>query len=200
MKKLFVILLLLPACATSQTVKREPMISISGYGVSGARKSTSYIQKKYKKIAVLDFKVQDNSLAAIEIADIVSVQLLRKGYDVPERNHIQSLLKEKYLNYIGVVDAGKLADFKAVSDADAIITGVVGSYDSSVGSSGFAMGNMAASGTTAQSEVSITLKMFDVGTGEVVMAVTGANARKLARGEVARRIIGSMFAYFPPRK
>ncbi len=186
-------------CATpSSEVKHDTgMKSYTFEGINVVMKSTWELSQ-YHRIAVTDFQSPHSAPeAGLEIADRIAIQLMKKGYKVIERDHLKTLLKEKYLNYVGVVSPENLKEFQSISGADAIITGTIGSYQSAIGGSSFQMGNIGGGSTTSQSEVSFTIKMFDIENGEVLLSAAGSKAGQNARGYLADKIISDTFLHFP---
>ena len=141
--------LFLSSCAVDSIVLKP------GYNFSGI-----------KRVAVLEFKdasYYPNSGAMA--ADLFVKYLIKTGYNVVERDELESLLKERQLSLSGLLDNTEQAkEFRKLSGIDAIITGSVPTLVPE--RHYYVEGNP----RYIAAQVGITCRMISIETGEVLWA------------------------------
>ncbi|OGF44236.1 MAG: hypothetical protein A2452_05515 [Candidatus Firestonebacteria bacterium RIFOXYC2_FULL_39_67] len=147
--------ILLNACSFQRVAVKK------GYDFSGI-----------KRIAVLGFT---NNLEFKNSGDVVAdefvMQLLNKSYSVIERGRINAILNEQELGAMNKLDPSTIKKVGKILGVDAILTGSVVKYleDSNrIIYFNDKDGNPISQSRLQQAEVSITARLFDVETGEVV--------------------------------
>lgn len=85
---------------------------------------------EYKNIAVTKFNAS-NPGDGQEVADIVSIEFAKKGYNLIERNRLQDLLDEATLQMSGLTQSTK--ESLKLAGVDALVVGSVGSYQCTPG-------------------------------------------------------------------
>jgi hypothetical protein len=109
MKRLFLLiglLFLISACASSQSYKK-PRVKFSNF----------------KKIAVVRFDCP-NSGAGQEVADTISLEFIKHGFNVIERSQLRTVVNEEALVQSGLVEQTR--DALKVSGINAIVVGSIG--------------------------------------------------------------------------
>ncbi|MCD4693126.1 MAG: hypothetical protein K8R79_09440 [Calditrichales bacterium] len=91
-----------------------------------------------KKFAIFPFKSSSEgktftsrvSTDGNAIADILTIQMMYKGYEVVEREKLNKVFEESKLSLSGLVESGKnLSDFEEISGVDYIVYGSVIQYE-----------------------------------------------------------------------
>ena len=120
---------------------------------------------KIKRVAVIEFRdaaYYPNSGSMV--SELFVKYLLKTGYNVVERDELDSILREHQLSVNGVLNREHLKEFGKVSGVDAIITGsipmVIPERDF------YENGNP----RFIAAQVGVTCRMIDVETGEVLWA------------------------------
>jgi hypothetical protein len=120
---------------------------------------------RYERIAVLKFS-SPNLQAGIEAADLVALQLLRKGYSVIERLEIDKILREQEFGLTGAVDPQKAAEIGRILGVQCFVIGAVGTYKTTQ----MFVGTIQVS----KSSASITVKMIDVKDAAIIWMAGGS--------------------------
>lgn len=108
-----------------------------------------------RRIAVLDFKAKDTNFGGM-VSNIFAKHLLMIGYNVVERQELQRILAEQKLNLSGVIAYDQIKQVGRLSGVDALL-----------------MGNALEGAKKLKKEVSITGKLIDAQTGEVIWVGAG---------------------------
>jgi len=185
----FVIILLLIGCATA------PEIITDSYLKPGIDFS------KFERVAVTGFTDAPNAPGSgEEIADIAGLEMLKKGYDILERNQVEVILQEQKLGLSGLLESGTVNQVGKILGVKAIITGTVGSYHREKvyqeGAEINFLGRMKQltrivipGGETLRYEVSLTMKMVDVESGAVIWMASGSLSGSETSANLAKKII-----------
>jgi curli biogenesis system outer membrane secretion channel CsgG len=170
---------------------------------------------KYERIAVMGFTDAPNAAGSgKEIADIAGLEMLKKGYNILERNQVEFLLQEQKLGLSGVLDPQTATQVGNILGVKAIVTGTVGTYHREKVYQGGAeinlpwpMGPMKEltrifipGGETLKYEVSLTIKMVDVETGIVVWIASGSLSGSETSANLAKKIIIQCLKTIPLQK
>ena len=154
-------LLLLTGCASGTSFVR-PGADFKATGKVGVVAESSVLQPEAKA----------------EIADLFSMALLKKGYDVVDRANIEQLSRE--------------ADFQNES-----------SMTSSSGRSKLAINNISSiivvNVREFSDKISMTAKMVDVGTGKMLWMGEGSGSLKSGLGTMGGALIGSLVGHVVSR-
>jgi len=177
------LLLIVSACATADVYKK-PGIDFS----------------KYFKIAVVGFSCLPNPTVGQEVADIVALEFLKQGYNVIERSQLRHILQEEKLKQVGLTEEAK--SVLRLSGISAIIMGSVSRYDCRP--SGIILPFM---GTfipmnTSDCHASLSLKMLDVQTGQVIWAANGSHSVNdvgMTASKVLRQVINIISLQIPTK-
>lgn len=149
---------------------------------------------KYNKVSVVRLDSISNQSAGQEIADIVALEFMKKGYQVVERSQLKSIIDEEALRHTGLSADSK--EKLKIAGIDAIITGSVANYDcapSAVEYQGIKINQTTCS-------VTLALKMLDVNTGELVWAANGSHSDsgiQLNAQQVLKEIIKKLEKVIP---
>jgi curli biogenesis system outer membrane secretion channel CsgG len=138
---------------------------VSSCAVQSVVLKPDYDFKKIKRVAVIEFRdaaYYPNSGAMA--SEMFTKYLLKTGYNVIERDEIQTLMREHDLSLAGVLNREQVKEFGKICGVDAIITGSIPTaipervyYEG--GNSHF-----------IAAQVGLTCRMIDVETGEVLWA------------------------------
>ena len=177
------ILLIVSACATADVYKR-PGVDFS----------------KYSKIAVVGFSCLPNPTVGQEVADIVALEFLKKGYNVIERSQLRDILQEEKLKQIGLTEETK-SELRLLGIC-AIITGSVSRYDCRpIRTIRYFMDTFIP-WITSNCHASLSLKMLDVQTGQVIWSANGSHSKNAARmtaSKVLRKVINIISQQIPTK-
>ncbi len=196
----FVIIFLIVGCATAPDMITDsylkPEIDFS----------------KFERVAVMGFSDAPNAAGSgKEIADIAGLEMLRKGYDVLERNQVEFLLQEQKLGLSGVLDQQTATQVGNILGVKAIVTGTVGTYHREKIYQGGAEINLPGPmeeltrfiigpRETVRYEVSLTMKMVDIENGAVVWFGSGSLSGNDTSANLAKKIIIKCLKTIPLQK
>jgi len=140
-----------------------------------------YDFSRIRRIAVLNFE----GSGADGVADLFIMELLKAGFDIAERSHLENLLKEQDMGLSGRLDPSTVKNIGKMLGVDAILMGSVIGYapaqkrvvyfalgDTPVITPGLLVVERGINYIVYQvdAEVSISARMVDVETGSVVWA------------------------------
>lgn len=97
------------------------LIFVSCSSLINSYKNQSIDFENYKKLAVTSFVCDSEYLSGQTLADFVTVEFMKKGYQIIERNQMKTIIDEKILNTTGLTENQKKS--LKISGIDAIITG-----------------------------------------------------------------------------
>lgn len=159
MKKYFLFLILMVAsgCATAQSYTKN--------GIDF---------KQFKKVAVVKLDCS-NSAVGQEVADIVAFAFIKKGYNVIERSQLRSITDENALISSGLTETNKSA--LKLAGINAIIVGSVSRYDCQPDKVFAMIGLAPIVLNTNNCHASLSLKMLDVNSGDILWMANGANSK-----------------------
>lgn len=153
------LLLIIYGCATAQSFKK-PCVDFS----------------QYKKIAIIKFDCLSDPTAGQEVADIIALEFIKRGYDVIERSQLNAIIDENILISSGLTESNKSA--LQLSGIDGIVVGSLSRYDCYPSKAPiYYMGKILAVLNTNKCYASLSLKMLDVKKGEVIWAANGSHSR-----------------------
>lgn len=174
--------LFISACATSESYKK-PDVDFS----------------KYKSCAVVRLHCSSDPSAGQEIADAMALKFMKKGYNVIERTQLEAVLDEEDLRLYGLTESNKSA--LRLAGVSAIITGSVSRYDCHPSSAPiYYMGTLLGVMNTNNCHCSVSLKMIDVYTGEVLWAANGShsvNAVNMTAHKVLQEVLKQLSREIP---
>jgi len=197
---IILLLLLIIGCATT------PGVIIDSYFKPGIDFT------KYERVAVTGFTDAPNALGSgKEIADLVGLEMLKKGYNVLERNQVEVILQEQKLSLSGVLAPETINQAGKILGVPIIITGTVGTYHrEKVYQEGAEIDFptpmreltrvIIPGGETLKYEVSLTMKMVDVETGTVVWFASGSLSGSETSATLAKKIILQCLKTIPLQK
>lgn len=167
---------------------------------------------KFERVAVMGFTDAPNVPGSgKEIADIAGLEMLKKGYDILERNQVEVILHEQRLGLSGVLESETVNQVSKILGVKAIITGTVGSYHREKiyqeGAEINFLGRMKQltrivipGGETLRYEVSLTMKMVDAETGAVIWMASGSLSGNETSANLAKKIILQCLKTIPLQK
>lgn len=150
----------------------------------GCASSQEYIQtgvdfSKYNRLAVLplaDYPTHPGSGA--QVADILSIALLRQGINVIDRSQTLALLNEQDMGLFGVLDAKTAPQVGKLLGVQCILTGSINEWQWT--STNVQVVGGGAPAYVVISAAGISLKLVDCETGQIIWA---ASSRGSAYGE-----------------
>ncbi len=147
---------------------------------------------KYNRIAVLplvDFPTHPGS--GIQVADVLSMSLLKYNINVIDRSHTIQILTEQDLGIVGVLDESTTPKVGKMLGVQSILTGSINEWQStSIG--------IATSTEIEMSAAGITLKLIDCETGQIVWAASaqgstyGLNMQVMAVRKALDDVLGKL--------
>jgi curli biogenesis system outer membrane secretion channel CsgG len=140
-------------------------VFLSSCGTSAIVVKPGYDFSQIKRVAVLDFKDASNfSNSGSTVAELFVKHLLRTGYNVIEREELESILREHRLSVEGILNSSQAKEFGKIAGVDAIITGSIpiAIEERSFYENGFPR--------YISAQVGLTCRMISVETGEVLWA------------------------------
>lgn len=106
------------------------IVSSSAYAFVDFHLNPKADLSKYKKIAVFDFNDASGALGSGNvIADLITAELMRKGYGVVERSRIETILNEQKMRISGIIDESTAIEIGKILEVDAIVTGALSQYN-----------------------------------------------------------------------
>ena len=172
--------LIISACASTQSYKK-PGVNFS----------------HYKKIAVVRFDCS-NYGAGQEVADNMGLEFIKKGFNVIERSQLRAVINEEALVQSVLIESAKSA--LNVSGVDAIVVGSISMYDCRPDKAViFLMGSPFVMNTN-NCQASLSMKMLDVKTGDILWAANGShavNAVSMTANKVLKIVIDDLSKQLP---
>lgn len=163
--------------------------------VCGCATSEEFIRpgtdlSKYKRIAVLpfvDYPYQPGS--GVLLADIVSMELLKQGINVIDRSMTSKILNELSLGSTGIIDESTAPRIGQLLGVSALLTGSINKYNTSFTNIQVVQGEPPA--YMPSSAVSLSLKLIDVETGQIVWAASAEDSEigNLVEAKAARNAV-----------
>ncbi len=140
--------------------------------------------KKYKKLAVLSFTDAPYAPYSGQIVQGLASQAFGKfGFDIVERGRLSEVLGEQYLSLTGVISKKDSMKLGEVLGVKALVLGEVGQYETADRKTDTTYFPLALGGQTSyipiqgqqwkESYVSISLRVVDVETGQLVYSGSG---------------------------
>lgn len=120
---------------------------------------------RYERIAVLPFS-SPFLQAGIEAADLVALELLKKGYSVIERSAIDKILREQGFGLTGAVDLQTAAEIGRILGVQCFVIGSVGTYKTTQ--------RFLGSIQVLESSSSVAVKMIDVKDAAIIWMAGGS--------------------------
>jgi hypothetical protein len=131
-----------------------------------------YDFSKIKRVAIIGFSSHmDFKNSGDVVADEFVLQLMKKGYKVVERSKINAILSEQQLAQANKLDEVTIKKVGKILGVDAIFTGSVIKYvedKNVVVYYNDKDGNPTSQSRLQQAEISVSARLFDVETGEVI--------------------------------
>lgn len=144
-------------CATAQSYKK-PGIDFS----------------KFNKIAITRFDCSIGTAVGQEVADLVSMEFSKKGYNVIERSQLRALIEEDKLRQFALTESNK--NELKLAGINAVIVGSVSRYDCSAIQKILPFMGSFIPLSTQDCNVSLSCKMLNIQTGELIWNATGAHS------------------------
>jgi curli biogenesis system outer membrane secretion channel CsgG len=185
MHKPFIIMLslmFLYGCATPQiSIQRKPGVDFS----------------KYKKVAVIKFDCR-NPIVGQEVSDRIALSFMKKGYNVVERSQLKSIIDENAITASGLTEANRAA--LKLGGVDASVIGTVTRYDCEQSKDAVTTKGRTRVTTKNLCHVSISLKMLNVQTGDILWGGQGSYSLRrsnMTAGRILEKLIEKMEAEIP---
>jgi len=146
--------------------------------INGCATAQSYTKQgtdfsKYKKISVIKFDCS-NPAVGQEVADIVALMFIKKNYNIVERSQLRAIIDENLIISSGLTDSAKSA--LKLAGINAVIVGSVTRYDCHPDKVVAMIGFTPIFLNTNNCHASLSLKMLDASTGEILWAANGSHA------------------------
>ncbi|MFH1250002.1 MAG: CsgG/HfaB family protein [bacterium] len=126
--------------------------------------------QKYQRIAVFPLTDYYSSPGSgIQVADIVSFEMLKRGLKIVDRANTETILREQKIGISGIVDEKTAPNVGKLLGVQAILTGSINEYTTTEVDVAF----KGPPSYLTISAVGLTLKLIDTETGEVVWSATG---------------------------
>lgn len=155
--------------------------------------------KNYSKIGITKFICSSDPVAGQEVADIIALQFIKKGFDVIERTQLEAILAEEEITQIGITEPTKLKlRLKGISG---VIVGSLTRYECQTVTVPFVYGYMAVGITTNNCHASLAVKLLDVETGSLLWAANGShsiNEEGMTAGKVLKEVMDGLQKEIPP--
>jgi len=152
---------------------------------------------KIKKIAVTRFESREPSVGQ-EVADVMAISFLKAGYGAVERSQLKYIIDENRLSQTGLTDDNKKA--LKLAGIEALVMGSVGKYDCVSDREAVAYGQIAIASTLSNCQASLSIKMVDVNSGDVIWTGQGSHALKaqnMTAGRVMQTVISDIEKSIP---
>ncbi len=105
------------------------IVSIAGCAHSSVIRQANYDFKKIQRVALMKFPDFPGVPGSGEVVTSLFEQsLLTAGYQIVERRHIESVLKESYLGSTGAIDSSNALEIGKLLNANALILGSITTY------------------------------------------------------------------------
>jgi len=149
--------------------------------IYGCATATSYTKpgidfSKFKKCAIAQLECVSNPSVGQEVADTIAIEFIRKGFNVIERSQLEAILEEEKLRQIGLLRESTKKTL-LLSGIDSVVVGAVGSYYCAPSSIAMSSRGGIFVMPTNNCHVSISLKMLDVRTGDILWAANGSHSK-----------------------
>lgn len=182
---LFVLLVLLFTGCASTNSYRKPGVDFS----------------KYEKIAVIKLDCSVNQATGQEVSDMVALEFIKKGYNVLERSQLKAVIDEEVLAMAGLTESNK--SLLQLSGVNAIVVGSVSRYDCHPSKAPiFYMGALLAVMNTNTCFASLSLKLLDCKTGEIIWTANGSHSVQavgMTPHKVLQNVINTLKEDIPSR-
>jgi len=152
---------------------------------------------KHKKLAVLKFTCKDTGIGQ-EVSDLIAMEFMKKGYDVVERSQLQAIIDENAIINAGLTDTS-ISELK-LKGINTIVNGAVTRYDCQQRLFLIPTQYGSAGGSKEQCHVSLSLKMLDVKSGEVIWATQASHSlrgKNMTAGQVMSEIMEKLERELP---
>jgi curli biogenesis system outer membrane secretion channel CsgG len=100
-------------------------VLLASCGTNSVVVKPGYDFKNINRVAVLGFKDTPYSTKGTLVAELFDKYLLQSGYNIVERDELDSILKEHQLSLSGAINPEQIKTFGKISGIDAIITGTI---------------------------------------------------------------------------
>lgn len=158
---------------------------LSSCGVDSVVVKSGYDFNRVRRVTVLPFKDTPFSTKGSVVSELFAKYLLKSGYNVVEREELDSILKEQQLSLSGALNREQIKEIGKLSGVDAIITG---SITLDVPERDFFENGYP---RFIAAQVGLTCRMIDVETGEVLWI--GSNTYDATNAQTAfEYLISSM--------
>lgn len=156
---------------------------------------------QYKNIAVVKFDCLPNPTVGQEVADTVLLEFIKKGYNVIERSQLRSIIDEEVLIQSGLTEANKSA--LQIRGIDAIVIGSVSNYNCQPSRAPiYYMGTLLGVLNTNLCHASLSIKMIDVNTADIVWVANGShsiNAVGMTANKVMQEVMKKISKEIPDK-
>ena len=128
---------------------------------------------KYKRIAVVKFTYPSNPIVGQEVADRTALEFIKKGYTVIERSQLKAIIDEEKINQYGLTDSDRST--LQLSGINAMVVGSVSRYICFPQEPPPPFFRLSYGYDLERGNcwVSLSFKMLDLQTNEVVLTATG---------------------------
>lgn len=144
---------------------------------------------KFKRIAIIRFECSQHSIGQ-EVSDILAMSFMKKNYNVVERSQLRSLIDESAIISAGLTESNR-ATLK-LAGINAIIVGSVTRYDCHPDKVIAPLFGMYYALPTNSCHASLSIKMLDVQSGDILWAANGSHAKNdsgMTAGKVLQKVI-----------
>lgn len=151
----------------------------------------------FNKIAILRFQSDDFN-SGQEVADALAISFMRKGYNVVERSQLKAILSETSLVDSGLAEADRKA--LKLAGINAVCIGTLTRYDCRPDKLFMMVGIAPLVLPVNDCHVSLSAKMLDIKTGDVVWAINGSHSKKdtdMTAGKVLGKIVSQIEDQIP---
>ena len=156
---------------------------------------------RYTRIAVISFSDYPGKPGSgLQVADIVSMELLKLGIDVVDRTSLDKVLREQSLGSSGLVDDYTSPEIGKLLGVNAIMTGTLTEWSTTVTDIQLIQGGAPAN--MPISAAGITMKLIDVETGQIIWSgnarasTTGNNMESIAAKNAIKKIGKQFIQHF----
>lgn len=155
----------------------------------------------YEKIAIIKLDCSINQAVGQEVSDIVALEFIKKGYNVLERSQIKAVIDEEVLAMAGLTESNK--KLLQLSGVNAIVVGSVSRYDCHPSIAPiFYMGMLLGVMNTNTCFASLSLKLLDCKTGEIIWTANGSHSVQavgMTPHKVLQNVINTLKEDIPSR-
>jgi curli biogenesis system outer membrane secretion channel CsgG len=163
-------------------IRQITLFLLSAFLFLGCATATSYTKpgidfSNYRKCAITQLDCASNPSVGQEVSDTIAIEFIRKGFNIIERSQLEAILEEEKLRQVGLLRE-PTKEALLLSGIDSIVVGAVGSYYCAPSSVPiFFMGKILGVMPTNNCHASISLKMLDVRTGDILWAANGSHSK-----------------------